>query len=249
MILKTNDMVVESSTSKTNAFPDFRIESIDILSRKNGRTSSDFAGCGNQDYLYDRPFTIAPSNSSSLTDASLCECHGTETRAVLLFNTALAYHQRGILVAGTGGGSPMHHHLTNAESKYHMILTMIAADGASLLLARTATATDTETAPNIGVWWTRRHPSLAVLSMAVSNNLTHIYLEQLDQFLMRSSRALLRNMLQQITWTLQAQQEEAKLQQQELSSTDEIIHVLDFTFFHLNLFCLERENLIVSPAA
>jgi hypothetical protein len=259
MILKTNEMIVESITSNASAIPAFRIESIDVPSRnKNGRTAGDFVGCGNQDYLYDRPFTIVPGPSPSLTDTSLCEHYRTETSAVLLFNSALAYHQRGILV-GTGGGFPMHHHLTNAESTYHMILTMIAADGASLLLAtpNAATDTDADTASRVGVWWTRRHPSLAVLTMAVSNNLTHIYLEQLDQALMRSSRALLRNMLQQITWTLQAQQEEAEAQylaehlmsQGQESNVNNIIHLEDFTFFHLNLFCLERENFVVSPAA
>jgi hypothetical protein len=261
MILKTNGMVIESITSSASAIPAFRIESIDVPSRiKYGRISGHFVGSGNQDYVYDRPFTIAPWSSPSLTDTLLCEHYRTETSAVLLFNTALAYHQRGILV-GTGEGLPMHHHLTNAESTYHMILTMIAADGASLLLSSpptaAAAATDTDTASRVGVWWTRRHPSLAVLSMAVSNNLTQIYLEQLDQVLMRSSRALLRNMLQQITWTLQAQQEEAEAQylsehlmtQQQEPSLNNIIHLDDFTFFHLNLFCLERENFDASPAA
>jgi hypothetical protein len=264
MIPKTNEMVVESITSIASAIPDFRIESIDFPPWKNGRTAGDFVGCGNQDYLYDRPFTIAPWLSPSLTDTSLCEHYRTEMSAVLLFNTALAYHQRGILV-GTGGGLSMHHHLTNAESTYHVILTMIAADGASLLLTSPTTAaaaaaaadTDTDTASRVGVWWTRRHPSLAVLSMAVSNNLTHIYLEQFNQTLMRSSRALLRNMLQQITWTLQAQREETNAQylsehlmpQQQEWNVNQLIHLEDFTFFHLNLFCLEREDFVISPAA
>jgi hypothetical protein len=264
-ILKTNDMVVESSASTSSAIPAFRIESIDVPSRKNGRSAGDLVGCGNQDYLYDRPFVIAPSSSPSLTDASLCEHYRTETSAVLLFNTALANHQRGILV-GTNDGFPMHHHLTNAESTYHMILAMIATDEASLLLASpttaaaaaAASATDTDTDAAARVWWARRHPSLAVLSMAVSNNLAQIYVEQLDQALLRSTRALLRSMLQEITWTLQVQQEEAEAQylSEHLMSHDEqesdvnyIIYLEDFTFFHLNLFCLEREDFVVSPAA
>jgi hypothetical protein len=254
MVLKTNDMVVESSTGNVNAIPAFRIESIDVSSR-NGR---DFVR-ENQDYLYDRAFSIAPWSSPTLTDTFLCECYRTETCAVLMFNTALAYHQRGMLV-GTGDGLSMQRHLTNAEATYHLILNMIAADGASLIPATTATDTDTDTetatASSICVWWSQRHPSLAVLSMAVSNNLTHIYLERLDQALMHSSRALLRTMLQQITWTVQIQQEEAKAQhlsqylyQQQESNVNNIIHLEDFTFFHLNLFCLERENFGVSPAA
>jgi hypothetical protein len=240
MIQKTSDMVVESSPNTADDIPAFRIESIDV-SPRDGSTHGDLA-CGNEEYLYDRPFALAPWRSPELTDTLLCEHYRTETRAVLLFNTALAFHRRGILV-GTDDG--MHIHLANAASMYNMILAMTAKAGAS---PNPVTA-ETDTAASIGVWWTQRHPSLAVLTMAVSNNLTQIYLEQLDQAPMRNSRALLRTMLQLMTRTVQAQQEEAKLQQQELSSTDEIIHVLDFTFFHLNLFCLERENFVISPAA
>jgi hypothetical protein len=239
MIPRMSDMVVESRTSNADDIPAFRIESIDV-SPRNGRTRCDLTS-GNQEYLYDRPFAMAPWRRPTLTDTLLCERYRTETRAVLLFNTALAFHRRGILV-GTGDG--MHIHLTNAASMYNMILTMISAAGAAPI----PLTAETDTAASIGVWWTRRHPSLAVLTMAVSNNLTQIYLEQLDQAPMRSSRALLRNMLQQITRTIQEQQEEAKSQQHS-SNADNIIHVADFTFFHLNLFCLERENFVISPAA
>jgi hypothetical protein len=245
VLLETRGMVAESNTNNANAIPAFRIESMDVSSR-NGRAGGDFV-CGDEDYLYRRPFATAPWSSPTLTDTLLCECYPTETSAVLLFNTALALHQRGILV-GAGGG--MHHHLTNAASIYNMILTMIAPAGTSSIPA----IIYADTATSIAAWWTRRHPSLAVLLMAVSNNLTHIYLEQLDHALMCGSRALLRNILQQITQTLQAKQEEAKAQQsqqsqQQMSNVNTIIHLEDFAFFHLNLFCLEREHFLISPAA
>jgi hypothetical protein len=221
------ELMKYNKTDGADHIPAFGIESIDVSSPStNGR---DFAG-GNQGYVYDRAFVMVPFSAATNNDIMLCANFWTEAGAVLLYNTALAYHKRG-LVAGTT------YHLISATSLYNMILAMIAEGDQYAIGTR---ANEHETAG--------MHLSLAVVAMAVSNNLTQIYLEQFDAGPMRICRTLLRDMVRQVTRMQRVHQHQHQHQHQ-LSHPHHIIHVNDFTFFHLNLFCFERENFVISPAA
>lgn len=170
-----------------------------------------------ENIVYDRAFVL-----NRVQDAMLAHLeHRTETTAVLLYNTALACH----LHAVQGGHTSLY---STAVVLYNMILTHVTYGPNQAGIVNSDPPSTPQT------WWTREHSSLAGLMIAVSNNLTHIHLEQWDTRQMRACRQIFRDMLQQAT---------------AAGNSAAGVTTPDFTFFHLNLFCLQCNDFCLAPAA